>query len=460
LTRRRRTALRIVATVLLALAALSLVVAWRAPEPAAAAPRTPNFTTVSTPLASARRIPYVFTDALARVRLASTVSEQVAPYNACLVVDDPREPGAHMASVQPDLALAPASVLKLPTAVAALAALGADHAFSTRALLGSDGNLYLVGGGDPVLATPAYEQLIRSAALTRTDPVTSLAALADAIVASGVRSVPAIVTDDSRHDSLRFLPDWKPGYTDEIGALGALTVNDGAAPDGQRAADPALNAGAHLQALLAERCVAVGAVTGGRAPAEGAREVGVVTSAPLGDIAAAMIRSSDNDTAEMLTREIGVARSGDGSTGAGVQGIRDVLVELGASTDGLDLKDGSGLSAANRITCETVIDTIALVDDERFAAVDEGLPVAGQTGTLAGRLRGDPLGGVLRAKTGYIDGVAGLAGIVDDDEHLRFAFLANDTFSQTDGRALADQVARLIGAYPAVPAPGEVVPAP
>ncbi len=201
-------------------------------------------------------------------------------------------------------------------------------------------------------------------------------------------------------------------------------------------------------------------MTGGRAPAEGAREVGVVTSAPLGDIVAAMIRSSDNDTAEMLTREIGVARGGDGSTGAGVQGIRDVLVELGASTDGLDLKDGSGLSAANRITCETVIDTIALVDDERFAAVDEGLPVAGQTGTLAGRLRGDPLEGVLRAKTGYIDGVAGLAGIVDDDEHLRFAFLANDTFSQTDGRALADQVARLIGAYPAVPAPGEVVPAP
>ena len=50
--------------------------------------------------------------------------------------------------------------------------------------------------------------------------------------------------------------------------------------------------------------------------------------------------------------------------------------------------------------------------------------------------------------------------VVDDDEHLRFAFLANDTFSQTDGRALADQVARLIGAYPAVPAPGEVVPAP
>ena len=67
---------------------------------------------------------------------------------------------------------------------------------------------------------------------------------------------------------------------------------------------------------------------------------------------------------------------------------------------------------------------------------------------------------MLRAKTGYIDGVAGLAGIVDDDEHLRFAFLANDTFSQTDGRALADQVARLIGAYPAAPAPGEVVPAP
>ena len=202
-------------------------------------------------------------------------------------------------------------------------------------------------------------------------------------------------------------------------------------------------------------------MTGGRAPAEGAREVGVVTSAPLGDIVAAMISSSDNDTAEMLTREIGVARGGDGSTGAGVPGIRDVLVELGASTDGLDLNDGSGLSAANRITCETVIDTIDLVDDERFAAVDEGLPVAGQTGTLADRLRGDPLEGGLRAQDRLPRrcyrprGRSSTTTSTCDSRSLPTAPSRRRT-----GDALADQVARLIGAYPAVPAPGEVVPAP
>ena len=80
-----------------------------------------------------------------------------------------------------------------------------------------------------MLTTPQYEQRLRSSARTRTDVVTPLAALADAIVASGVKSVPAIVADDSRQDDLRFLPDWKSSYTADIGPLGALTVDDGTA---------------------------------------------------------------------------------------------------------------------------------------------------------------------------------------------------------------------------------------
>ncbi len=127
------------------------------------------------------------------------------------------------------------------------------------------------------------------------------------------------------------------------------------------------------------------------------------------------------------------------------------------STAGLDLEDGSGLAPANRVTCTTLLETLALARDARFAALDRGLPVAGSTGTLAAR--GDGLEGQLRAKTGYIDDVAGLAGIVDDTEHLRFAFLANDAFSAAGGRAIADQVARLVAAYPQAPA-NQVVPAP
>jgi D-alanyl-D-alanine carboxypeptidase len=100
-----------------------------------------------------------------------------------------------------------------------------------------------------------------------------------------------------------------------------------------------------------------------------------------------------------------------------------------------------------------------LASKPRYRALDRGLAVAGRTGTLARRFVGDPLQGVLRAKTGHIDGVAGFVGIVDDAEHLRFALLVNGQFTTAQGEALQATVARLVAAYPQ--AAGEtVVPAP
>jgi D-alanyl-D-alanine carboxypeptidase/D-alanyl-D-alanine-endopeptidase (penicillin-binding protein 4) len=97
---------------------------------------------------------------------------------------------------------------------------------------------------------------------------------------------------------------------------------------------------------------------------------------------------------------------------------------------------------------------------KQFADLDRGLPVAGQTGTLAERFVGDPLAGVLRAKTGEIDGVVGLSGILDDGQHLRFAFLANGAFSTAGGRALQTEMARIVASYPDLGAVGGVVPRP
>ena len=60
-----------------------------------------------------------------------------------------------------------------------------------------------------------------------------------------------------------------------------------------------------------------------------------------------------------------------------------------------------------------------------------------QTGTLAERFVGDPLAGKLRAKTGSIDGVVGLVGVIDGPDDLHFAFLANGDFSTATGDAAA-----------------------
>jgi len=316
-----------------------------------------------------------------------------------------------------------------------------------------------------MLATPAFEAQLRARALTSAEPVTPLASLADAIVAAGVRRIDgALLGDDSRHDSLRFLPVWKPSYrTDgEIGALSALGVDHGFSPVGSAVApdDPAAVTAARLVELLAQRGVTV---TGGSGSAtvpaaQGARELTSVSSPPLADIVAATLTASDNYAAETLMREIGVEHAQASTTEAGAAAVVDVLQQEGVTMRGVTLLDGSGLAPGNRLTCDALLGVMDLASRPEFAALDRGLAVAGQTGTLARRFLGDALQGVLRAKTGHIDGVAGLVGVVDDTEHLRFAFLVNGQVSRSQAEALQATVARVVAAYPQPPDGAHVPP--
>lgn len=108
---------------------------------------------------------------------------------AVLVTD---EHGREIAAYRADEAVIPASTLKVVTAAALLMTLGPDATFTTRiettAPISGDGrvrgDLALVGGGDPVLATDEYERWIYPAR-----PRTRLASLADALVAQGVTHV-------------------------------------------------------------------------------------------------------------------------------------------------------------------------------------------------------------------------------------------------------------------------------
>jgi serine-type D-Ala-D-Ala carboxypeptidase/endopeptidase (penicillin-binding protein 4) len=106
-----------------------------------------------------------------------------------LVVD---EHGRELVAHGPDVPVLPASTTKIVTAAAALLTLGEDRSLVTRAEVTGPieaggvvtGDLLLVGGGDPALATDEYIRWIYPAR-----PATRLAALADEIVASGVRRI-------------------------------------------------------------------------------------------------------------------------------------------------------------------------------------------------------------------------------------------------------------------------------
>ncbi len=410
---------------------------------------------LATPVWSPRRVPGLFVADAARAVFERRLAPVIAPYNGCVAVDGPDGP---VARVHADTALAPASTLKLVTATSALAHFGAAHRFTTRVVADAT-NLVVIGGGDPVLATDDYVGHEHAQPARRAAQYTSLARLADAIVAAGVRDVGAIFVDDQAQDAQRFLPDWKPSYLrqGEIGALGALTVNGGFGDPVRQipAADPAIETGTRLAALLAARHVRVArGVQRGTAPAA-AHEIAHVDSPPLGTIVGDMLRGSDNYIAEELLRD-----AGGGTTRQGIATTLQTLRSLNIPTAGAVLHDGSGLAPDDRVSCTTLLAVLELSSQPRFAAIDAGLAVAGQSGTLAIRFVGDPLAGRLRAKTGSIDGVVGLVGVIAGPAPMRFAFLANGGFSTVGGQQLQSEIAHAVAAPGPAPTAGQLVPMP
>ena len=462
--RRATTTRRVVVVVLLVVAGVAIVVATRPPGSPGAAAEPPA---LATPLWSARRVPQPLVDGVGRQRLQAALTAQ-ATGDTCFAVEDATGTVAAAGAEQP---LIPASTQKVLVALAALDRLGPDFRYETRAVApggvddGTVERLYLVGSGDPVIATPEAIAVIQSTPLTRGDATTPLADLADAVVAAGVRRIPGgIVGDDSRYDDARSVPQWPAGYQadGEVGPIGALTVNDGfAGPDGTGPAadDPRINAAEQLRRLLEARGVTVGPAGAGRAP-EGAEVVATLTSPPLSEILTAYLASSDNLTGELLARELAVHAGGPGTTERGTEAMLETFDRLGLPTAGTVLVDGSGLARQNRTTCALLLAALDLADQPRFATLRDGMAVAGERGTLATRLRGTPLAGTLRAKTGSLSGVTGLTGFVTVGRPLEFALLVNGSFSESGGIELRERMARTIAGYPDAPPAEDLVPMP
>lgn len=455
---------RVLAALLVVAAAAAVVVALSGDDGVASR----SSATLSTPLWSPRRVPGLVVDAVGAQKLQAALEATAGGAGSCFVV----ESGGHVvASHGADTPLAGASTEKLLTAAAALQVLGPDFKYETNAVApagvanGSIDRLWLVGAGDPLLVTADYGAYLQAQDISRGDTTTSLETLADAIVAKGVRRIPGgVVGDDSRYDQQREVPTWKVSYRadGEVGSLGALTVNEGFSawtPRKVAATDPALTAAAQLTRLLTARGLTVGNPSHGNAPAT-TTAIASVLSPTLHDIVATMLRASDNGAAELLAKEVAVRVAKEGTTAAGVKAVVDTVHQLGVPTTGVSLVDGSGLDRGNRVTCNALDATLALGEKPALRALWDGLPTAGQSGTLVDRLKGTPLEGKLRAKTGSLDGVSGLVGFLDSGRGLRFAFLDDGLFSEGAGIVLRERVAGVLARYPDAPAPDALVPAP
>ena len=120
----------------------------------------------ATPVLSARRIPVFLQAPVADRVLVGELDDVVGelPAGSCVSV---AEHGRVLYAYRQEDPLVPASAQKLLTALAALEVFGPDHVFTTRVVTRVapvdgkiEGDIWLVGGGDPLLMTADYACLL------------------------------------------------------------------------------------------------------------------------------------------------------------------------------------------------------------------------------------------------------------------------------------------------------------
>src|SRR5438067_1456600 len=258
------------------------------------------------------------------------------------------ESGATLFARDAETSLEPASNEKLPVTYAALAELGPAYRFRTEVLgeghrLASVwyGNVVLKGYGDPSLT------------LHRLD------LLAGELRRGGIRRVTGhVVGDDTWFDAKRGVAGWRRSFFgNESPPLSALVV-DRAQRNDHPVASAALAAAAQFaHALWAHGIQTRGAVA--RPARAHAVTLATTQSRQLWRLLQFMDRDSDNFTAEIVLKELGAEKLGDGTSAAGAAVVARDLAAAGIPLAGVRIVDGSGLSRDDRLTPNALASLLA-----------------------------------------------------------------------------------------------------
>ena len=403
--------------------------------------------------------------------------------------------------------VAPASTLKLLVGATALNRLGPKYRFFTRFLAAQPpdadgvvrGGFWLVGGGDPVLASDDLRRgvgVLARAGIRRIDGPLGI----DDSAFTGPEQNPHWDPDDLTYDYASGTsaisldenvvefdvtpdPDGGPAHVTVVpdnpaiavtGSIATVSSADDSDVTIARATEPPIFgateadaaetqpqnefvldghiaqgemqkfykpvvgirgyvAGA-LSAMLASRDIAVlGSSEGGSAP-PGATVLWQHPSPPLADIERDMLVHSNNHTAETLLRVLGESGGRAGSDAGGIALEKNELARLGVPHDRIALYDGSGLSPSDRIMPLTLAKLLAAEVHAPYGdTFVRSLPRVGVEGTVKNHVLHAALGRT-RAKSGHIEGVNALAGIVQTKHHGRvaFAFVVNDENATAD----------------------------
>ena len=392
--------------------------------------------------------------------------------------------GRQLAAHNAGQAFIPASVAKLPTAVAALELLGADSRFETRMQATAvprggrlDGDLWLVGAGDPLLGADGLVHLCRDLsaagvgrvtgrflydaslyqerpAIRDDQPMTAgynpgVSALSVNFNRLRVRwgtgapsdprawTLPRVPSVDlslnRRQPEGRESGSWLPAGGDP----GRWQLSTGARGYGQDwlpLKNPAEVAAEATRQACQRMGVALPAPQPGTAP-EGARTLAEHPSPPMHEVVRAMLRYSNNLVAELTGLSVGRRLTGQriGLTQSAIavsQWYETTLPETDWAR--FDPGNHSGLNANARMTPDQLAAILRFAHDARYGrdgrTLIELLPTVGLDGGLARRLQTPDSSFAVFAKTGTMNFVSGLAGYLPTQggRARMFAIFVND----------------------------------
>ncbi|MCB1887672.1 MAG: D-alanyl-D-alanine carboxypeptidase/D-alanyl-D-alanine-endopeptidase [Rhodocyclaceae bacterium] len=391
----------------------------------------------------------------------------------------------------PDRPMNPASVMKLVTSFVAFDVLGPTHTWKTRVLADAaprdgilDGNLYIVGEGDPALTLERLWLLLRGIRQKGIDEIRGNLVLDrsawrlppfDPAAFDGRGTRPYNIGPDPLMVNfaalkLRFVPQPKGSPRlqpdpplDGVSVVSALRSTRGGCGDWDERLDvafvtpgsrPVIRVGGEWRDSCGERewfvapmapadfsrlVVAgmwkelggrlTGRVFDGETPGE-ARLISVEVSPTLSEVVRDMNKWSNNVQARHLLATLGASAGGlPNAVTAGAQVVEARLRAAGMDTTTLVVENGSGLSRIESISARTLGQML----DRAFAQpwmpeFISSLSVAGVDGTGRHRLSGSPARGFAHIKTGTINGARAVAGYVLDRDGRRHvvAMLVND----------------------------------
>lgn len=337
----------------------------------------------------------------------------------------------------------PASTQKVLTAAALRALLAPNTTIPTRLLARGplldsvlQGDLVFEGNGDPSFA--------------RGSDSLRLLEMARKLRASGLRRVTGrvVMRDRLLRSVDRPWPgswDWDNSLTDcDGGASEGISV-DGNCPGDSSLAHPHRWAALRLRQALSHVGIAVDgpdAFELGASPAPGETELARHESAPLDSLLRDALWKSSNHDMETFGMLAGTADPLS-TRRAGLLRVRVKLAATGLDTATHDLQDISGLSRKNASTSLGMARMIARIARDTVMNVLPLLPSRGE-GTLKLRMKRTlPAGSLVRLKTGSLDGVSCLAGLVvqpDGDSLAVALFFQGHAGPATAIRFAQDQI--------------------